>query len=459
MVGAFIGSLLQSALTTALPVIIHDLQIMATTAQWLTTGYMLTTSIMIPATAFLHKRFSTRQLFLVPMSFFLAGLLIAAMAHTFPVLFFGRILQAVGYGVFSSMTQVIILTSFPPEKRGTAMGTFGIASFAAPVFGPTLAGLLTDLINWESIFWISLIVMAVDFLFALKLINNISQPVKMPFDYFSMMLCAVGFSGVMLGISGFGTSGFSSPTVYLPIVVGLLALAAFSVRQLRSQNPFLNLRILKNKEYLVAVLLSCMLLGLMQSGIVLMPIYIQIVHGFSATISGMILIPGAVILAVFSPIFGRAFDKYGIRTIALCGFAVFTASCLGMIFVDEHTPPLFIICMYILRNSGVGMTMMPVFTWGMSKLDQESTVHGTALLNTLRSISGPIFATVFVSVMTKASISFSGSNRTVANAYGIDRAFLGLTIVAALMFLIAVVFLKKKEESKESKEAPEENQN
>ncbi len=443
MISSITGAVLQTALTTALPAIINDLQITATTGQWLTSAYSLAMGIMVPATAFLMKRFKTKNLFITGLVFYLMGLFFAATSVSFSALLTGRILQALGSGILTAMTQVVILTIYPLAQRGTVMGIYGLAIGAAPVLSPTLTGIVIDYYNWHVIFWFALLLVIFNLIFSLIVMKNVLENEKQAFDFVSMLLSAVGFSGLMLGLGNIGSSPFFSLSIALPLVTGILALTTFTMRQLHLEKPFLELRTFKNREFRLSVIMSMLLYAVMISGSTLFPIYLQMIHGMSAAKSGLIMMPGSLFMAAISPFAGKIYDKFGIRKLAVVGSGFMVVSCLGISFVGESTAVISITFFYILRLISISFIMMPIVTWGMSTLAGRYTAHGTALLTALRTISGAMGATIFVSVMAYTTKVTSHSSGITANAAGIDVAFICITAVSVVQFILALFFVGK----------------
>lgn len=450
MISSIIGALLQTSLTTALPVIIYDLHVSAATAQWLTSAYALAMGIMVPVTPFLLKRFKTKRLFLTGMGMYLIGLLLCAIAHVFPILLLGRIVQAFGNGILLSMTQVIILTIYPPEKRGTAMGIYGLAVGAAPVLAPTITGVVIDIYDWHVIFWFTLAVAAANFVLACFFMKNTLENEKQSFDFISLLFSAAGYSGLVFGLGNLGVYDFFSVSVGLPLLVGIVMLALFTLRQLRLENPLLELRTFKNREFRLSVIMSMLLYAVMMAGSTLFPIYIQIVHGLSATMSGLIMMPGSLAMAVISPFAGKIYDKFGMRVLAVAGSAFMTFSCVATSFVGESTSIVYLTLMYIARLIAISFIMMPIVTWGMSTMDEKYTSHGTALMTSLRTIAGAIGSAVFVAMMAFATRVTSGSDKIAANAFGIDVAFIGVSVLAVALLAVSIVFVGKQRKSGET---------
>lgn len=441
MISSIIGSLLQTSLTTALPVIMKDLSISATTAQWLTSIYSLAMGIMVPATPFLLKRFKTKILFLTGLGLYLAGLFLSATAFVFPALLVGRIVQALGNGLLLPMTQVVILTIFPAEKRGTAMGTYGLAVGAAPVLAPTITGLVIDIFDWHVIFWFALAVVALNIVFACFAMKNVLENERQSFDFLSLLYSAVGYSGVLLGLGNLGTYRFISAYVAMPFLIGIVMLGLFVLRQLRSPAPLIELRTFKNREFRLSVIMSMLLYSVMIGGSTLIPIYIQIVHGLSAAVSGLIMMPGSIAMAVISPFAGKIYDKFGIRILTVTGSIFMAVSCAAISFVGPETSIAYLILTFIARMIAISCIMMPIVTWGMSTMEDKYTSHGTALLTSLRTIAGAIGSAVFVAVMSFATKVTSGPQTITANAFGIDAAFISISVLAALQFTVAVIFV------------------
>lgn len=443
MISSLVSSLLQTALTTALPIIMHDLQISASTAQWLTSAYSLAMGIMVPTTAFLLKRFKTKSLFLVGMATYFTGLLLSAVSPLFSVLLLGRIIQALGNGLLLSMTQVVILTIFPPHRRGAAMGIYGLAIGAAPVLAPTITGLVIGFFDWHIIFWFPLAIVALNMLFACFVMKNILDNERPPFDLLSLLFSAAGYSGLVIGLGNLGTGHFFSLAISLPLLTGMVMLALFTRRQLRMDSPFLELRTFNNQEFRLSVIMSMLLYAVMIAGATLMPIYTQIVHGLSAAMSGLVMMPGSLAMAIISPFVGKIYDKIGIRPLAIAGSICMAGSCLAFSFVGPKTAILYLVLMYVLRLIAISCMLMPIVTWGMSTMDSRFTSHGTALLTSLRTISGAVGAAVFVAIMTFATKQTSGSGFVTANAFGINAAFISITLVSIFQLIVAVLYVGK----------------
>lgn len=448
VVTCILCSMLSTALTTALPQMMEEFRISASTGQWLTSIYSLVMGILVLATAFLIKRFRTKRLYLFSLALFTAGIMLDAFTSSFPILMAGRVLQAAGNGILLSLGQVVLLTIYEKEKRGSVMGVYGLAVAAAPVIAPALAGMVVDGYGWRMIFYILLVVSAIALVLTAVTFEDVLENEKIPFDLLSFVLCAAGFGGLLFGMGNLGTSAFTSPSVLFPACAGLAACAAFVYRQLHMEKPFLELRILAVPQYAAAVAASMVLYAFLMALAVLIPVYIQNICGYSATVSGIVMIPGSIAMALTSPIAGKLYDKLGIKKVFLTGSLLMIASSAGMFFMDEKTPVIVFTVLNVIRNISTGLLMMPFVTWGMSGLLQKDTAHGTSLLTSLRTISGAFGSAIF---MVLVSVFSSGESAMP----GMKAAFAGLVLLGIIELVIcacsAFGIREKKEIGKRSR--------
>ncbi len=432
------SSMLATALTTALPAVTEDLEISVTTGQWLTSGYSLAMAVIMPLTAFLITRFPTRRLYLSGITVFIAGLVFCIAAPGFPTVMAARILQAVGSGILSSMAQVIILSIYPAEERGTAMGWYGLSIGAAPVIAPTVAGFIVDLFSWRMIFAIAAVIMTAALITAWCVFDDVLETSEKKFDVPSFLISILAFGGITLGVGNIGNYSFFSPQVLPVLLTGAVAAAVFSFRQLHIGQPFLELRILKNRNYFLSVAGSMLLYFVMMGSSVLMPLYAQSVMGYSATVSGLIILPGSAMMAFISPFAGRMYDKLGIKILFAAGSVSMLLSCLGMFFIRTETPVVVAALWNVLRSVSVGFLMMPLVTWGTESIPGDLTAHGTALLTSLRTVAGAVGTAVFVTVMSVVSEKSVRSYGAEASMHGINVAFLCMGGVTVILLLIGI---------------------
>ncbi|MBM7694105.1 EmrB/QacA subfamily drug resistance transporter [Peribacillus deserti] len=405
MIGAFIAFLNNTLLNIALPSIMKDLEVDTATVQWLTTGFMLVNGIMIPTTAFLIQKYSVRNLFLTAMGLFAAGTILAGFAHAFPLLLTGRMVQAGGSAILMPLLMNVMLTSFPIEKRGAAMGIFGLVLMGAPAIGPTLSGWVIEHYDWRMLFHIVTPIAIVVVLIGFFMLKDKKAKVSIKLDFFSVLLSSVGFGGLLYGFSSAGSKGWDSPYVYSTITIGAIALAWFIFRQLRQEQPMLNFRIFKYPMYALSSVISMVLTMAMFSGMLLLPIYVQTIRGISPLDAGLMLLPGAILMAVMSPVTGKLFDKYGGRMLAVIGLIITTVTSYMFSKLTLETTYTHLIILYSLRMFGMSMVMMPVSTNGLNQLPPRYYPHGTAMNNTLQQVSGAIGTALLVTIMSNRAES------------------------------------------------------
>jgi EmrB/QacA subfamily drug resistance transporter len=325
-------------MTTALPNVISYFGIDTASGQWITSGYSLAMGMVMPLTAFLITKFPTKKLYISGIGIFLIGLFCSLFAGNFGIMMVGRVLQACGNGILLSVAQVTILSIYPIEKKGTMMGTYGLATTAAPVIAPTLAGLMIDAFGWKSIFYLVLVVMVISFFMACIVFDDVLELQNKKFDFLSFAESIFAFGGVTLGIGNITSYGFFSVSAGVPLLVGIVGCICFAHRQLHLDTPFLDLRILQNRQYRISVISSMLLYFTMMGSSVLMPLYVQTVMGYSAVVSGLVTLPGSLATALVSPFAGRIYDKMGIRKIFIPGSVCLVISNLGMSFINMDTP-------------------------------------------------------------------------------------------------------------------------
>ena len=387
-VGAFVAFLNNTLLNVALPTIMKDFGIDYATVQWLATGYMLVSGILVPASAFFVTRFKNRHLFIAAMSIFTIGTIMAGFAPTFEVLLIGRMVQAVGASTMSPLLMNVMLTSFPKEKRGSVMGIFGLVMIAAPAIGPTLSGYIVEHHDWRMLFQMIIPFALISLVFGIWKLENVMETRKVHLDFPSLLLSTVAFGGILYGFSTAGSKGWSDPFVYGTIIVGVLALIIFVMKQLHMDEPLLELRIYKYPMFALASVISTIVSMAMFSGMILTPAYVQTVRGIEPFEAGLMMLPGALVMGLMSPITGKLFDKVGPRILAITGLTITTLATFGLTKLEIDSSYTYIISMYTLRMFGLSMVMMPIMTNGLNQLPQRMNPHGTAINNTVQQVAG-----------------------------------------------------------------------
>ena len=444
VVSGISSSVLSTAMTTALPGVVEYFGISTSVGQWITSGYSLVMGMIMPLTAFLITRFPTKRLYLTGIGAFIAGLLVSIFAGDFALMMVGRVLQACGNGVLMTAAQVVIMTIYPIKKRGTMMGTYGLATTAAPVVAPTIAGLMIDAFGWKSIFYVSLVIMILSFIISCIVFEDVLELQDKKFDVVSFVESIVAFGGVTLGIGNLSTFGILSIEVGVPLLLGAVVCVFFVTRQCRLEKPFLDVKILVNRNYAVSVISSMVLYLVMMGSSVMMPLYVQSVMGYSAVVSGLVTLPGSLATALVSPFAGKLYDEIGIKKIFVAGAAALVISNIGMFFLSMETPLWTAAALNVIRNISIGSLMMPLLTWGTSNVHPTKMADASSLLTSLRTIAGSIGSAVFVGIMTMVAASSAETYGDNAMMHGMNMSFFWMAVGAAVLLLIAVFAVREK---------------
>ncbi|MBD1221608.1 DHA2 family efflux MFS transporter permease subunit [Virgibacillus halodenitrificans] len=445
--GAFVAILNQTLLATALPHIMADLELDANTAQWLQSVFMLVNGIMIPITAFLIERFTTRRLFLTALITFAAGTLVCALAPNFAMLMVGRILQAAAAGIIMPLMQTILFLIFPIEKRGSAMGMFGLVIAFAPAIGPTLSGWLVEHYPWRSLFYVILPIVIIDIFVAYFILKNITKQTFPKVDVLSIILSSFGFGGLLYGFSTAGNSGWLSLQVAIAMIVGAVSLTWFILRQMKLKQPILEFRVFKNSIFTLTTILGMVVFMAMIGGAVVLPLLMQNMLGFSAFESGLMLLPGAVVMGIMNPITGRIFDRYGAKWLAIIGLSIVTVTTFMFTNLDENTTFAYLATVNAVRMFGIAMVMMPVTTAGLNQLPAHLIPHGTAMNNTMRQVAGAVGTALLVTVMTNSAIPEQGVHGFI---HGVNVSFIVAGVFAVIALILAFFIKGSRSEIKQS---------
>lgn len=405
LIGAFVALLNQTLLNVALPSIMDDLKIATNTAQWLTTGFMLVNGVLIPISAFLVEKFTTRQLFITAMSLFSLGTLVCGIGTGFEMIMVGRVIQAVGAGILMPLMNIVFLRIFPIEERGKAMGLMAVAMIFAPAVGPTLSGWVVQNYSWRVLFFIVLPLAILSTLLGMKTMQNVGQTTSPKLDKTGVILSTIGFGGLLYGFSDAGTDGWGSATVITCLIVGVIALALFVWRELKAETPLLEFRIFRYNMYSLTTLINIIITMALYSGMILLPIYLQTIRGFTPMESGLMLLPGAILMGIMSPITGIIFDKIGARWLSVVGLIITVITTWQFSQLTDSTTYTHMIITYTVRMLGMSMLSMPIVTAGLNQLPQRLSSHGTAMSNTLRTVGGALGMALFVSLMTNKTKS------------------------------------------------------
>ena len=434
--GAFFASLSQSLLTSALPSIINEFSISASVGQWLTSAYILTIGIVCTFTAYLINKYDTKRLFLGSMFIFFFGSVLSYAAPNFITLLISRLIQAFGTGILLTLIQVAMLYLYPKEEHGKSLSYIGFVVGFAPSIGPTLSGIMVDYSGWRSIFLLLIIVTFIVMVLAYFFLENVGEKYTVKMDFPSAFIIGLGIICLMLGITNLTTNGIDLLTVVIPLIIGFLMVLYFIHRQLHLEIPLLNVRVFKNRKFFLVNIIIYIAFLCWMSGYLLVPLYIQSAMGFSATISGLVMLPANLCYASLSPTGGKFYDNYGGKITAILGCTLLLIGTLPFMFFNDNSNLIIISFFYILRLIGLVFAIMPLFAFAVSDLPRKDYTHGNAIINANRQILGALGTTILVAFVTMSSTVGSVSVK------GINEGFTIQVILITIALLISIFLIK-----------------
>ena len=449
LVGTFIAVLNAMLLTSALPAIMSDMGVSATTVQWLSSGYSFTEAVVIPLAAFLMGRFDTRKLFIGGMTIFAVGSIVSAVSPVFGLLLLGRVLQACATGFVMPMVFSVILLIIPREKRGGAMGAIGLIIGFAPTIGPSLSGVLVDTVGWRAIFAIVAVCAVLVVLYALKTVKPYGDFKRSRFDVASFLLSTIGLICLLYGLSSLSSSTNLALNIGL-IVVGVVLLGVYAMRQLRLEEPMLRVDILKTRNYRTAVICVAVFQATVMGVGTVMPLYIQGALDESATISGLTLLPGAAISAFAGLVSGRIFDKRGVRLPVIIGTIIVVLGAAGFNLLAIDSPIAAVAVVYGLLVIGMQFTMTPLNTWGVNSLPNEAIQHAQSTSNTINQVAASFGIALLVTVSSVVSGGSVSADTAQQLFEGYHAAFIVVIILAVIAAILIATMVRDKKRSASS---------
>lgn len=445
LAASFVVILNETIMGVAVPHLVGDLGIDLAAAQWLTTAFMLTMAIVIPITGFLLQRFETRPIFLAAMTLFSTGTLIAALAPGFEVLLVARVVQASGTAIMMPLLMTTLMTLVPPAERGRFMGRVSIVMSVAPAIGPTISGVILQLLSWRFMFWLVLPIALVMLVIGYRRVENVSEPRRTPLDVLSVVLSAFGFGGIVYGLSQIGghsgaAGAMAGTQMWVSFAVGAVGLAAFIVRQLvlqRRDRALLDLRTFTSANFSISIALMVIMMAALFGTIILLPIYLQDVLHLEPLATGLMLLPGGLVMGLFGPLVGRLFDRFGPTPLLVPGSIVVSGVLWALTTVSETTPWWFVLGAHIMLSIGLSFMFTPLFTSALGSVAPPLYSHGSAIVGTVQQVAGAAGTALFVTIMAgRAAVAEAGGAALdTAAATGIRSAFL----VGAILSILAIV--------------------
>lgn len=448
VVSTFIVFLNELLLGVALPTLIEDFGVSPSTGQWVTTGFLLTMAVLIPASSFVMRRFHLRTIFLVALSLFILGTTLAAIAPTFGVLVAGRVVQACGTAVFLPLLMTTTMRLVPAARRGRMMAITTAVPSVAPAIGPALSGLVLSTLSWRWLFILMLPIAVVALVLGAWKLRNITTPEPVTLDLPSLLLSAVGFGGLVYGLSllGEASSGQAPISPYLPIAVGLVGLVAFVLRQIplqRRDAAFLDMRIFTKKAFALSIAAMLFVAGNGVGLLVVVPLVLTHVTGLSTLQLGLFLIPGGAAISIMATLSGRVYDRVGPRPLVIPAAIVWLVVLWFLSRVDENTSVVALIFAWLVFTSAMATMWAPLTTSAMGALPSELFPHGSAAFATVQQLAGAAFGAVFISAYTVGSGARDAGVLSTAQATSAGHAAFLTAWVVAMVVLVGVLFVRR----------------
>lgn len=452
---AFVMMLNETTVAVALPSIMVDYSISATTAQWLLTGFLLTMAVVLPITGWMLDRFTTRSVFMFATIAFLLGTVMAAVAPIFIMMLLARILQAIGTAVIMPLLMTVTMTLVTVPRRGTVMGLIGVVMAAGPALGPTVAGVVLSFTSWHGIFWVMVPLVAIAALIGVLKLTNIGARRATPFDLISVILSVFAFGGLIYGLSSIGVivdGGQAAVTVLIILAIGVVVLGLFIWRQLargKTSRALLDLRPLVVRNFTLSLIVMMGLMAALLGVVSTLPLYLQGALLVSALVTGLVFLPGGVLEAALSPLAGRLFDRFGPRPLIIPGMVLVTGSLFWLSTVNEHTSVGLVVAIYAIFCVGLASLFTPVMTTALGSLPANLYGHGSAILNTLQQLAGAAGTALIITIYSNvgARAAANGTPEPVALAEGASSAFMTAGIVAAIALVVSFFITRVPSES------------
>jgi DHA2 family lincomycin resistance protein-like MFS transporter len=446
VLATFVVILNETIMVNAIPRLMDEFAVTERSAQWLSTAFMLTMAVVIPVTGWLLQRVTTRTAFGLAMALFVAGTALASASWSFPVLLMARIVQASGTAVMLPLLMTTLMTIVAPAERGKVMGNVTLVIAVAPALGPAVSGLLLQLGSWRLIFAVTLPIAVAMLAWGFSMLTDLGEPGEAAIDRRSVALAAVGFGGLVYGLSQLGSDEAS--TALPPALlagVGMLCVTAFVWRQLRLQatgSPLLDLRTLTVRAFAVSLSLMCLSFMALMGAVIILPMYLQNVRGLSALTTGLVLMPGGLAMGLLGPTVGRLYDRRGARVLVVPGAIVLLACLTALSTVGESTPVAAILALHVVFSLALALIFTPVFTSGLAALPPHLYPHGSAVLGTLQQVAAAAGTAAVVAVLAirQAHLSDQGASAAAALNGGVQWGFalaavisLGVVVLAFLV--------------------------
>lgn len=457
LLGAFTMILNNSMMNPALPYFRKIFDADEVSVSWVLTIFMVAMGMAMPLTGYFSEKIGKKNLFIMGLSVFITGSLLGSLSWDLGSIIFFRAVQGAAGGVMIPLAMALIFEVFPKYERGKAMGVYGIAAMVAPAIGPTLGGLIVDHFHWR---WLFLANVPTGLLGLVMSVRYLEKPARNPdkkFDLLGFITVTLGVGSILLAFNRMqNLDQLTNPFNLFVVAFGLVCLALFVNVSKRKDDPLLELSLFRVAPFALSVWISTVgTIGLFTS-IFLLPFLIQSVYGYSALVTGLVLIPSAALTGVFMNIGGRILDRKGPKAVVPFGLAITTIMMFMFFFVTVDTSLWVIVVLMALRGIGMGFTNMPSNTTGLNAVSDEFITQGSTINNVVRRM-GSALGVVFISIyfqLRKMTLMDAGETRKIAEMFAINEAYLIIGIVTLLTIpagiYIGITFNRQQRQEREN---------
>ncbi|WP_307796968.1 DHA2 family efflux MFS transporter permease subunit [Actinomadura barringtoniae] len=405
-----LGAIMSILDVTVVNVAINDLakefQTPLSTIQWVATGYTLALATVIPITGWASARFGTKRLYMISITLFVLGSMLAGLAWSAESLIAFRVLQGLGGGMIMPAGMTILTQAAGPSRVGQVMSVVGIPMLLGPILGPIIGGYLVDDVSWRWIFFINLPIGIVALFASAKILKKDSPQRGERLDILGLILLSPGLASLIYGLAkGAELKNFGKTEALLPTVIGAVLVIGFVIRALNAKSPLIDLRLLKRRSVMAASGTMVLFMAAFMGAMLLMPLYYQTVRGEGALMSGLLLAPQGLGAMITMPVGGKLTDRIGPGRVVLVGLTVVVASMAGFAsLLQADTSYWALGAALFVMGLGMGMTMMPTMAAAIQTLVHDEVPRASTMLNIIQQVSASI-GTAMISVLLANQLS------------------------------------------------------
>jgi EmrB/QacA subfamily drug resistance transporter len=439
VIGSIMSILDTTIVNVALDTLSRELHSTIDNIQWVANGYLLALAAVIPVTGWAARRFGAKQVYLTSLVLFTAGSALCGLASSTTELIVFRVLQGIGGGMILPVGQLMMAEAAGPKRMGRVMSIVAVPAMLAPILGPTLGGLILDNVSWRWIFYVNVPIGIIAVIAALRVLPTVERQKTDPLDYLGLVLMATGMPLITYGLTEVGTTGgFTSLKVVIPIILGLVLVAAFVRHALRARRPLLNVRLYHKATFSSASIAMFCIGAALFGGMILLPLYWQGIRHESVLVTGLLTAPQGLGAALVMPIAGKLTDRFGGGPLALLGVLLTAGGTIPFALIGAHTSILSLCVWMLVRGFGIGFAFMPAMSAAFAALRHDELSDATPQLNVLQRVGGSIGIAVLAVVLQR---SLNGAHTLAAAASAYGSAFwwaTGLTAVAVVPSIILI---------------------